>query len=219
MKHNPPGSHHPQSHLLTLSRSTTRSSVHSPTPLVLQTTSGTDYATSSPPYSPPPVLGVVPSIRMSTAHMYLIRTPPEPEYPAVGTALRYYKHVPEDEDEVEREEQEDLPPGEMEELGETKKGTRSKLKTDWKSNPHANPGKRKTRRTPRIRHMHLQVPPRLCGSSRRRTNLPSGSTKTRFGLRRGYRRWSSVGESGARWRYSSELLTSRRIVEMYRRKY
>jgi len=94
---------------------------------------------------------------MPTAYMHLIRTLPEPElddkgwpklrlkteFPAVGTALRYYKHFPEDEEEDEREGQGDVPPGEMEELGETGKGTRSKLKTDWKSNPRAKPGRRK----------------------------------------------------------------------------
>jgi len=134
--------------------STTCSSVHSATPSVLQTTSGTDYAASSPLQSPPPVPGVVPSIQMPTTYMHLIRTLPEPElddkgrpklrlkteFPAVGMALRYYKHFPEDEEEDKREGQGDVPPGEMEELGETGKGTRLKLKMDWKSNPRAKTG-------------------------------------------------------------------------------
>ena len=50
-------------------------------------------------------------------------------------------HFPEDEDGVEREGQEDMQPGEMEELGKTEKGTHSKLKTDWKSNPRTKPGR------------------------------------------------------------------------------
>ena len=91
-----------------------------------------------------------------------MRAPPEPEpppefdergrprlrlntkAPAVGTALRYYKHVSEDEDEDEDEEGlVDIPHGETEERGEKDGGTRSKLKTDWKTNPRAKPGRRK----------------------------------------------------------------------------
>lgn len=64
-------------------------------------------------------------------------------FPVIGTALRYYKHVSEDEGEDEKEEKGDIPPGEMEERGETKEGTRSKLKMDWKANPRAKPGRRK----------------------------------------------------------------------------
>jgi len=63
--------------------STTCSSVHLATPSVLQTTSGTDYVASSLPQSPlqspPPVPGVVLSIRMPTTYMHLIRMLPEPE--------------------------------------------------------------------------------------------------------------------------------------------
>ena len=130
------------------------SSVHLATPSVLQTTSGTDYAASSLLQSPLPVPGVVLSIQMPTAYMHLIRMLPEPElddkgqpklqlkteFPAVGTALQYYKHFPEDKEEDKREGQGDVPPGEMEELGEMGKGTCLKLKTDWKSNPHAKTG-------------------------------------------------------------------------------
>jgi hypothetical protein len=148
--------------LLIFSHSTTRSSVHSPTPSFLQTTSGTDYAASSPPLSPPPVVGVVPSIQTPTSYTHLIRGPPEPEpppeldengrprlrlntkFPAVGTALRYYKPVSEDEDEDEDEEEGEgsTPPGKKDEHGG---GKRSKLKTDWKTNPRAKPGRRKDR--------------------------------------------------------------------------
>jgi hypothetical protein len=146
--------------VLTLSHSTTRSSVHSHTPS-LHTTSGTDYAASSPPLSPPPFLGVVPSIRTPpTPYTHLIRAPPQPEpppdfdqkgrpklrlktrFPAVGAPLRYYKHASEDEDEDEGEENGGAPPAE-EGRGGTDQGTRSKLKTDWKSNPRAKPGRRK----------------------------------------------------------------------------
>jgi len=92
--------------------------------------------------------------------MHLIRAPPEPEpppeldekgrpvlrlktkFPAVGTALRYYKHASEDEDEDE-DEKKDIPPGEMEERGETEEETRTQLKMDWKTNPRAKPGRRK----------------------------------------------------------------------------
>jgi hypothetical protein len=37
----------------------------------------------------------------------------------------------------------DIPPGEKEERRETDGATRSKLKTDWKTNPRAKPGRRK----------------------------------------------------------------------------
>jgi hypothetical protein len=88
-----------------------------------------------------------------------MRSPPEPEpppeldekgrpklrlntkFPAVGAALRYYEHASEDGDEGEDEV--DIPPDEKEEPGETDGGTHSKLKTDWKTNPRAKPGRRK----------------------------------------------------------------------------
>jgi hypothetical protein len=147
--------------LLTSSSSTTRSSVQSPTPSILQTTSGTDYAASSPPLSPrtvPPLAGVVPLIRTHTPYTHLLRAPPEPEpppelddrgrprlqlktkFPAVGTPLRYYKYSYEGED--EDEEAEEDASGE-EERGETEEGKRSKLKMDWKTNPRAKPSRRK----------------------------------------------------------------------------
>jgi len=55
--------------------------------------------------------------------------------------------------------------------------------------------------------------------SLQKTNLPNGSMRMRFGLGRGYQRWSLVGGSRMRWRYSSELLTSSSIVEMDWHKY
>src|SRR5258706_3386386 len=144
--------------LLTFSRSTTRSSVRSPTISVLHTASGTDYAATSPPHSPPPVLNDIPSIRVPTPYTHLIRFPPEPEsppdldergrprlrlnttVPLVGAALRYYSRVSEDEGE---EGVVDIPHGGKEDRRETDGGTRSKLKTDWKTNPRAKPGRRK----------------------------------------------------------------------------
>lgn len=94
---------------------------------------------------------------MPTPYTHLIRAPPEPEpppeldekgrpklrlrtkFPAVGTALRYYKHVSEAEDEIVG----DVLPGEMEERGKAIEGKRPKLKMDWKTNPRAKPGRRK----------------------------------------------------------------------------
>lgn len=148
--------------LLTFSTSTSRSSLHSPTISILHTTSGTDYAATSPPHSPPPVLNVIPSIRVPTSYTRLMRLPPEPEsppeldergrprlrlntkVPLVGAALRYYKSGSEDEVEGEDEDEVvDIPHGEKDDRGETNGGTRSKLKTNWKTNPRAKPGRRK----------------------------------------------------------------------------
>jgi len=175
MNHDPPGTRHSRSHLLTLSRSTTSSSVHSPTPSVLQIHYWHRLRGQLPttlPTACPRCCTVHPDAHpVHTPLACATRTDKgrpslrlKAEFPAVGTALRYYKHVPEDEDEDEREEQEDVPPGEMEALGETEKGTDSKFKTDWKSNPRAKSGRRKyeaSTKTPLCAPTRVTLPVRL----------------------------------------------------------
>jgi hypothetical protein len=99
--------------------------------------------------------------------------------PAVGTALRYYRRVFEDGEEDE-EGVIDIPRGERKESGETDGGAYSKLKTDWKTNPRAKHGRRTDE--------SATSPVHLCAWSGRKTNLPSGPTRTSFGLGREYRR-------------------------------
>ena len=82
-----------------------------------------------------------------------MRSPPERERPAKAPAQHkslydwrdvVIQRVSEDEDEDEDEEGvADIPHAEKEERGETDGRTRSKLKTDWKTNPRAKPNRRK----------------------------------------------------------------------------